>query len=925
MRVHTDSSATESASAIQARAFTTGQNVAFAPGEYNPDSQEGRKLLAHELAHVDQPEPKVRRDTTNPPAPAAPVDASAVTAARAIILDALDGYTSKADSENILTQFRGKSAAMVLAIVNEVKNYGALKYKKTTDEMFDWLLGDLTAEDRQALRKILVDSGSPDAQRIVIGELKDCLHLYSSEEDSKRILTLLSGSGGPAMDALLVGLEEALHQSREAMRKQLFTRLDPVNAERVRQLFFKQGGPIAAAQYAAPWTARKIMDLIEGYTSHSDSTDIVWLFDGTKPQEMRGLVQLRLAELCQAGRGQSVSDVLMHDMDASDYERLRAMGGLDLLPYKDTRSTAEKAVSALEWVEIVAEWAVCGVVGSVMGLLTAAWDLIKSIKDIAVGVWDLAWSLVYLLSYGAAGSENWLRVKTFFSGIGELVSEPGKAWDQYWEQTKLEFKTIQGPFSDCRVAELLMRKFTSALVNIVLIFLAGYGLAKGAVSGVRAVAEGAELAELIGVRGVVSVAGRLASRRIGRFVTATAEVAADVLNAIRRPSALLRAVGGRLRGVLIAAEDAGYWRYLRKQAGVAVQATSDAASEQRVWEDNRKPWQERATAQQAREQAIAPDVAAIEEQAAAKDHPQSPDPPTVVSQLDGEAQQLDKDSAKLLSDVTSDPETLGKANKAVQNINEHPDLIENANQPGKRHARADAGHEIVEEPNPGGDGFHCEYHSGGGPTVPCPKGMGENAPGGRKPNTKATDLFEQARLARLDEADLPRIIQKLKARLTGKGTIDVAALSEKERETLGQIFPTRNLEDLTLADLQAARGRSVAEAIRLEALGEDALLERYNLKRPYLRDATRKVIEDSTPKALDGSGRYIDPDGQVRNGPYQYGHSYGKENRRLIIEAGEKGMSQEQFNDWVNNHPQWFRMESKEYNLSHAGEKPGID
>jgi Domain of unknown function (DUF4157) len=653
VRVHTDSSAAEAAHAIQARAFTTGRDVAFAAGEYNPDSREGRRLLAHELAHVDQPPQKVRRDAGNPPPPpAAPPDPSAVTAARVVILDALEGYTSKTDSEKILKQFRGKSAAMVLAIVNEVENYGSLKHSKSLEQMFEWLLDDLTELDRRELRKILVNSGSPDAQRIIIGEIKDLLDGYTSEDDSAQIYALLAGSVGAGIDKLLVGLETAMHQTRDVMRGQLFGDLDRVNAERVRQRFFEQGGPIAANGYAAPWTARKIMDLIEGYTSHSDSTDIVWLFSKTQP-EMRGPVQLKLEELTRAGRGQSVSDVLMHDLDASDYERLRKMGGLDLLPYKDTKSFAEKAISVLEWPEIVAEWVVCGIVGLATGLFVAAWDIIKSVKDVVVAVWDLIWSLVYLLSNGAAGSENWLRVKTFFIGIGDLVTEPGKVWDSYWEQTKLEFNTIQGPFSDCRVAELLVRKLVVAIVNILLIFLAGYGLAKGAVAGARAVAAGAELAEIIGVRGVISVAGRLATRRIGRFVAAGAEVGTKLLEAIRKPSTLMRALRIRLRAVMIAAEDVGYWRYLRKQTGVAVQAARDAASDQiagerRYWDENRKFWRDRATAQQAREQDLAPDIRAIEERAKVNERP---DPQSVVDDLGDEAQQLDKESAQLHTDV----------------------------------------------------------------------------------------------------------------------------------------------------------------------------------------------------------------------------------------------------------------------------------
>jgi hypothetical protein len=42
------------AAAIGALAFTQGSNVYFAPGQYNPQSQQGQQLLGHELAHVVQ-------------------------------------------------------------------------------------------------------------------------------------------------------------------------------------------------------------------------------------------------------------------------------------------------------------------------------------------------------------------------------------------------------------------------------------------------------------------------------------------------------------------------------------------------------------------------------------------------------------------------------------------------------------------------------------------------------------------------------------------------------------------------------------------------------------------------------------------------------------------------------------------------------
>lgn len=54
VRVHTDPSAAELATGINSRAFTVGQDVVFAPGEYATSSPEGHKLIAHELTHVVQ-------------------------------------------------------------------------------------------------------------------------------------------------------------------------------------------------------------------------------------------------------------------------------------------------------------------------------------------------------------------------------------------------------------------------------------------------------------------------------------------------------------------------------------------------------------------------------------------------------------------------------------------------------------------------------------------------------------------------------------------------------------------------------------------------------------------------------------------------------------------------------------------------------
>jgi site-specific DNA-adenine methylase len=56
VRVHTDDRADQLNRSIQAKAFTTGQDVFFRQGTYQPGSRGGQELLAHELTHVVQQE-----------------------------------------------------------------------------------------------------------------------------------------------------------------------------------------------------------------------------------------------------------------------------------------------------------------------------------------------------------------------------------------------------------------------------------------------------------------------------------------------------------------------------------------------------------------------------------------------------------------------------------------------------------------------------------------------------------------------------------------------------------------------------------------------------------------------------------------------------------------------------------------------------
>jgi Domain of unknown function (DUF4157) len=54
VRIYADSQAASSAKDVAAKAYTVGNKIVFNSGQYTPHTQEGRKLLAHELTHVVQ-------------------------------------------------------------------------------------------------------------------------------------------------------------------------------------------------------------------------------------------------------------------------------------------------------------------------------------------------------------------------------------------------------------------------------------------------------------------------------------------------------------------------------------------------------------------------------------------------------------------------------------------------------------------------------------------------------------------------------------------------------------------------------------------------------------------------------------------------------------------------------------------------------
>ena len=74
VKIHTDKEANDSAKDVNAKAYTIGNNIVFNEGQYNAESVEGKKLLAHELVHVVQNDKDSIRRQAAPPGGATTFD-----------------------------------------------------------------------------------------------------------------------------------------------------------------------------------------------------------------------------------------------------------------------------------------------------------------------------------------------------------------------------------------------------------------------------------------------------------------------------------------------------------------------------------------------------------------------------------------------------------------------------------------------------------------------------------------------------------------------------------------------------------------------------------------------------------------------------------------------------------------------------------
>ena len=220
VRVHDDARSAATAAGIDAAAFTVGEDVVFGTGRYDPSSPAGRRLLAHELAHVVQQ--AGRRGGAGGPL----IQRRSVWESLGILLGIEEGTWSDRELQDYLTlvgstgkiEGRYDSDNRARAIVRRWKaaarGYGLTPAQKVLliREMLD---GPTLRADEEGILDLLERSGPSDL-RVILGPAGVSLRDLESDingRERKRLDSWVSRRFRGGREAVLAGRVEIVGEA----------------------------------------------------------------------------------------------------------------------------------------------------------------------------------------------------------------------------------------------------------------------------------------------------------------------------------------------------------------------------------------------------------------------------------------------------------------------------------------------------------------------------------------------------------------------------------------------------------------------------------------------------------------------------------------------------------------------------------------
>ncbi len=336
VRIHTDRTATESARAIQAQAYTVGREVVFGAGQYSPRTPATRRLLAHELAHVVQ-----QRNA----APASELciddrDGGSERDARATERDLIGSraHGGPALSDRVVQRRSILDSIAGLFSGDDFSDQELQTYLKLLDTKGQ--IEDYNESDNKA-RAVVRHWKRGDSQYLLppkrkILLIREMLSGFTGDDDELAILDLLKGSPDAEVDQILAAISVSTLDS--ALQGEEQDRLDAFMAAR------RKRQPTPAGRDEETFDPQTISELQQHFTENSEAVNrlnCIEIIRDVAPRllaadpDLAERVQARLSKL----RGQTLTMVHLGDaladlglVSASHKIRFNHQNGNDKVP-----------------------------------------------------------------------------------------------------------------------------------------------------------------------------------------------------------------------------------------------------------------------------------------------------------------------------------------------------------------------------------------------------------------------------------------------------------------------------------------------------------------------------------------------------------------------------------------------------------------
>jgi HEAT repeat protein len=214
VRVHTDTAADQSARDVNANAYTIRHDIVFGAGRFAPWTSGGRRLIAHELAHVVQQQASrvsiQRQPVMIPPPPADPVyqqdQIINETFVPAAIMERRENLALTQDQQEDLLVRRKLEAIAELAKLKNDDRAAKTLVLIVEDKLH--AINRLRPPDKLAVQQDAVEALGKIGSQVALSKLND---LLNSKDPKERMLATRGFStavGGQAAAALLTRLSQ---------------------------------------------------------------------------------------------------------------------------------------------------------------------------------------------------------------------------------------------------------------------------------------------------------------------------------------------------------------------------------------------------------------------------------------------------------------------------------------------------------------------------------------------------------------------------------------------------------------------------------------------------------------------------------------------------------------------------------------------